>query len=204
MPSTIIDDAGRLRQRWAQFVTDVTPSQLPSGFFAKQSTSSTVGQLDVGLQLPLIHACCQQCDVSPLSLVQAAWAAVLRSYSGSDDVMFAGIGLEPRTSKKQWTNTSIFRARLEAETALIAAISEMREEGLLEADALVSVPEALQVFSTLEPKPCNSAIWLRDPTSKSELSQTDIVNNKTVSPIHFYRRIPSLTTPYLVRLCTTN
>ncbi|KAF9890566.1 hypothetical protein FE257_005697 [Aspergillus nanangensis] len=196
MPSTIIDDAGRLRQRWAQLVTDVTPSHLPSGFFPKQSTSSPVGQLDVSLQLPLIHACCQQCDVSPLSLVQAAWASVLRSYSGSDDVMFAGIGLEPRTTKKQWTNTSIFRARLEAESALISAMKETREEGLLEAEALVSVPEALQVFTTLDPKPCNSAIWLRDPASKSELSQTDLVNTKAFD--YVLRIDPSLSTLNLI------
>lgn len=186
MPSTIIDDAGRLHQHWTKLVTDVTPSHLPSGYITKQSTQSSVGQLDVSLQLPLIHACCQQCDVSPLGLVQAAWAAVLRSYSGSDDVMFVGIGLEPPTTKKQWTNTSIFRGRLEAENVLISAASEIREEGLLEADALVSVPEALKAFSTLDPKPCNSAIWLRDSASKSELSQTDIVNSKTV------RHLPSI------------
>ena len=208
MPSTIIDDAGRLQQHWSRLVADVTPSHLPSGYLTKQSTQSPIGQLNVSLQLPLIHACCQQCDVSPLGLVQAAWAAVLRSYSGSDDVMFAGIGLEPPTTKKQWTNTSIFRGRLEAENVLISAASEIREEGLLEADALVSVPEALKVFSTLDPKPCNSAIWLRDPASKSELCESDIVNSKTVRhvffislhPLHSNSNHPTTQFDYVLRL----
>jgi hypothetical protein len=180
MPSIVIDDADRLRQLWTQLVTDVTPSHLPSGLFSKRETKSTVGQLSVPMSLPAIHDCCQRCDISPLNVVQAAWTAVLRSYSGADNVMFAGIGMNPRSTKHQWTNTSVSLARLEQDSPVISVLDTTQEEGLLQAESMVSVPEALDIFSSLEPKPCNSAIWLKDSESKSELSSTDIVNEKTV------------------------
>ncbi|PYH89482.1 hypothetical protein BO71DRAFT_465073 [Aspergillus ellipticus CBS 707.79] len=198
MPSTIIDDAERLRQCWAQLVTDVTPSQLPSGLFSKRETRSPVGTLDVDLDVPSMNACCQQWDASPLQLVQAAWAAVLRSYSGSDDVTFGGIGLEPpsRTAKQQWTSTTLCRARLEQDSSIISLPGQMLQEGLPEADSPVSVSEAMQVFSTLEPKPCNSAIWLRDPLSKTEMSDNEIVSEKTFN--YVLRIDPSLSTLSLI------
>ncbi|KAJ5346304.1 hypothetical protein N7541_008786 [Penicillium brevicompactum] len=179
MPSIVIDDADRLRQLWTQLVTDVTPSHLPSGLFSKRETKSTVGRLNVPMQLSAIYDCCQQCDVSPLNVVQAAWTAVLRSYSGADNVMFAGIGMNPRSTKQQWTNTSVSLARLEQDSSVISVLDTTQEEGLLQAESMVSVPEALDIFSSLEPKPCNSAIWLKDAQSKSELSLTDVVNEKT-------------------------
>ncbi|CAG8126482.1 unnamed protein product [Penicillium olsonii] len=179
MPSIVIDDADRLRQLWTQLVTDVTPSHLPSGLFSKRETKSTVGRLNVPMQLSAIYDCCQQCDISPLNVVQAAWTAVLRSYSGADNVMFAGIGMNPRSSKQQRTNTSVSLARLEQDSSVISVLDTTQEEGLLQAESMVTVPEALDIFSTLEPKPCNSAIWLKDSQSKSELSLTDVVNEKT-------------------------
>lgn len=181
MPSTILDDAGRLRQRWTQLVTDVTPSYLPSGLSPKRESRSPLGQLDVSLQLSLIQACCQQYDLSPLGLVQAAWAAVLRSYSGSDDVMFATIGLERPSPKQQWTNASISRARLDAGVSILSSVHETRQEGLIDCEAMLSVSEALQVFSVLDPKPCNSTIWIKEPLLKSEVPQTEICNEQTVS-----------------------
>jgi hypothetical protein len=183
MPSIVIDDADRLRQLWTQLVTDVTPSHLPSGLFSKRETKSTVGCISVPMSLPAIHDCCQKCDVSPLNVVQAAWTAVLRSYSGADNVMFAGIGMNPRSTKHQWTNTSVSLARLEQDSSVISVLDTTQEEGLLQAESMVSVTEALHIFSTLEPKPCNSAIWLKDSESKSELSPTDVVNDKAVSNI---------------------
>ncbi|PWY88912.1 hypothetical protein BO70DRAFT_330553 [Aspergillus heteromorphus CBS 117.55] len=198
MPSTIIDDAERLRQRWAGLVTDVTPSQLPSGLFSKRQTHSPIGTLDVDLDVPSMHACCQQWDVSPIQLVQAAWAAVLRSYSGSDDVTFGGIGLDSpsRTAKQRWTNTTLCRTRLDQDSSVLSVPEQMLQEGLPEADSLVSVSEALQVFSTLEPKPCNSAIWLKDPSSKTETSETEIVSEKTFN--YVLRIDPSLSTLALI------
>lgn len=181
MPSTILDDTGRLRQRWTQLVTDVTPSYLPSGLSPKREPRSPLGQLDVSLQLSMIQACCQQCDVSPLGLVQAAWAAVLRSYSGSDDVMFATIGLERPSPKHQWTNTSISRARLDGDSSILSSVDHTRKEDLIGCEAMLSVSEALQVFSVLDPKPCNSAIWIKDPFLKSEVSQKEVCNEQTVS-----------------------
>lgn len=180
MPSTLIDDAGRLQQRWTQLVTDVTPSSLPLGSFAKRLTSSPTGQLNVCLDLPLIQACCQQCDISPLSLVQAAWSAVLRLYTGSDDVVFGGIGLGRPSPKQQWTNTSICRTRLDPNSSIVSVPGQILEGGLPEADCLLSVPEAMKAFSSLEPKPCNSAIWLRGPIAKNDL-QAYILNEGTVS-----------------------
>lgn len=181
MPSIVIDDADRLRQLWTQLVTDVTPSHLPSGLFAKRETKSTVGRMNVPMQLPAIYECCQQCDISPLNVIQAAWTALLRSYSGADNVMFAGIGMNPRSTKQQWTNTSVSLARLEQDSSVLSVLDTTQEEGLLQAESMVTVSEALEIFSTLEPKPCNSAIWLKDSNSKSELSLTDVVNANTVS-----------------------
>lgn len=180
MPSTVIDDDGRLRQRWTQLVSDVTPSTLPLGSFPKRQTSSMTGQLNIRLDLPLIQACCQQCDVSPLSLVQSAWAAMLRLYTGSDDVVFGGIGLGRPSPKQQWTNTSLCRTRLEPGCSIVSVSGQVLEEGLPEADSLISVPEAMKVFSSLDPKPCNSAIWLRAPITKND-PQTYILNEDTVS-----------------------
>ncbi|KAH8432008.1 uncharacterized protein LDX57_009655 [Aspergillus melleus] len=196
MPSTILDDAGRLRQRWTQLVTDVTPSYLPSGLSSKRESHSPLGQLDVSLQLSLIQACCQQCDVSPLGLVQAAWAAVLRSYSGSDDVMFATIGLERPSPKQQWTNTSISRARLDGGSSILSSVDHTRQEGLIDCEAMLSVSEALQVFSVLDPKPCNSAIWIKEPFLKSEVPQTEICNEQTFD--YVLRVDPSLSTLGLI------
>lgn len=181
MPSIVIDDADRLRQLWTQLVTDVTPSHLPSGLVSKRETKSTVGRMNVPMQLPAIYECCQQCDISPLNVIQAAWTALLRSYSGADNVMFAGIGMNPRSTKQQWTNTSVSLARLEQDSSVLSALDTTQEEGLLQAESMVTVSEALDIFSTLEPKPCNSAIWLKDSHSKSELSLTDVVNANTVS-----------------------
>lgn len=181
MPSIVIDDADRLRQLWTQLVTDVTPSHLPSGLFAKRETKLTVGRMNVPMQLPAIYECCQQCDISPLNVIQAAWTALLRSYSGADNVMFAGIGMNPRSTKQQWTNTSVSLARLEQDSSVLSVLDTTQEEGLLQAESMVTVSEALDIFSTLEPKPCNSAIWLKDSNSKSELSLTDVVNANTVS-----------------------
>ena len=180
MPSTVFDDSGRLHQRWTQLVTDVTPSNLPVGSFAKRQTRSPTGQLNIRLDLPLIQACCQQCDVSPLSLVEAAWTALLRLYTGSEDVIFGGIGLGRPTQKQQWTNTSMCRAQLDLNTSIVSVPSKIKEEGLPEADCIISVPEAMKVFSSLEPKPCNSAIWLRGPTTKDDF-QLHILNEGAVS-----------------------
>ncbi|KAJ9487561.1 hypothetical protein VN97_g5749 [Penicillium thymicola] len=181
MPSTVIDDADRLRQLWTQLVTDVTPSHLPSGLFWKRETQSTVGRLKVPIELPVIHDCCQQCDVSALNVVQAAWTAVLRSYSGADNVMFAGIGMNPRSVKQQWTEISVCLARLEEDSSVISVLDTIQEEGLLQAESMLSAREALDIFSTLDPKPCNSAIWLKDPQVKAELSLADAVNERIVS-----------------------
>ncbi|RJE25704.1 Non-ribosomal peptide [Aspergillus sclerotialis] len=175
MPSTVFDDSGRLHQRWTQLVTDVTPSNLPLGSFAKRQTRSPTGQLNIRLDLPLIQACCQQCDVSPLSLVEAAWTALLRLYTGSEDVIFGGIGLGRPTQKQQWTNTSMCRAQLDLDASIVSVPSKLKEEGLPEAECIISVPEAMKVFSSLEPKPCNSAIWLRSPTTKDDF-QLHILN----------------------------
>lgn len=180
MPSTVFDDAGRLRQRWSQLVADVTPSNLPLGSFSKPQTHSPTGQLKIRLDLPLIQACCQQCDVSPLSLVEAAWMALLRLYSGSDDVVFGGIGLSRSSPKQKWTNTSICRGYMGPDGSIVSVPRQVQEEGLPEADCIISVPEAMKVLSSLEPKPCNSAIWLRDPVTKDDF-QTHILNEATVS-----------------------
>lgn len=201
MPSTLIDDAGRLSQRWAQLVADVTPSSLPLGSFSKCQTTSPTGQLNIRLDLPLIQACCQQCDVSPLSLVQAAWTAVLRLYTGSDDVLFGGIGLGRPSPKQQWTNTSICRTRLDPEDPIVSVSGQSQEEGLPEADCLMSVPAAMKAFSSLDPKPCNSAIWLRDSLTKNDL-QFHILNEGTVSCPSVNEMLGA--NPYIVRLRTTN
>ena len=179
MPSTVLDESGRLLQHWKQLVTDVTPSALPLGSLSKHQTSSVTGQLSLGLDLPRLQSCCQQCDVSPLNLVQAAWMAVLRLYTGSDDVIFGGIGLGRSTPKQQWTNSSLCRTLLDPDSSIVTAPRQMREEGLPEADCLISVPEAMRVFSSLDPKPCNSAVWLRDQGAQDDL-QTHILQEGTV------------------------
>lgn len=135
------------------------------------------------MQLPLIHACCQQWGLSLMELVQAVWTATLHAYSGTEDVMFAGIGMKRRSLKQQWIDTSVYRAHLEQDSPVISVLDHTEDGGLLEADSLVSVPEALEVLSTLDPKPCNTAIWLKDPLGKAKLSENDIVNGHTVSEI---------------------
>ncbi|PYH42447.1 amino acid adenylation [Aspergillus saccharolyticus JOP 1030-1] len=179
MPSTILDDADRLRQRWTELVTDVTPSHLPTGIFSKRQTKAPVGKVDVHLDVSLMQACAQEHDVPALHLVQAAWAAMLRAYSSSDEITYGGIGLQPHSQKSQWTDAALCRVRLEPDLSVISIAEQTLKEGLQEADLLVSVPEALQVFSTLDPKPGNTAIWLRDSTAKAEISENEIVAEKT-------------------------
>ena len=133
------------------------------------------------MELALINACWQRWGLSPMDIVQAAWAATVRIYSGSDDVMFVGVGTERPSLKEKWINTSLCRARLEMDGFLMSALERTRNGGLLEADSKISVPEALEIFSTLDPKPCNSAIMLRDPLVKAKLSGSEIVGEKSVS-----------------------
>lgn len=135
------------------------------------------------MQLSMLNSCCKQWALSPMEVVQAVWATVLRSYSGSEDVMFAGIDTKRQSLKQQWSNTSIYRARCEQESAVISILDHMADVGLFEADSLVSVPEALVAFSSLDPKPCNTAIWLKDPLIKTDLSENDVVSENTVSSI---------------------
>ncbi|RAH71302.1 amino acid adenylation [Aspergillus aculeatinus CBS 121060] len=196
MPSIILDDADRLRQRWSELVTDVTPSHLPTGLFSKRQTKTPVGKIDVDLNVSLMQACSQEHDVSPLDLVQAAWAAMLRSYSGSEDITYGGIGLQPSNSKQQVTDAALCRIRLESDISILSIPQQTLKEGLHSADLLLSFPETLQVLASLDPKPCNTAIWLRDSTSKAEISENEIVGGRTFD--YVLRIDPSLSTLDLI------
>lgn len=189
MPSRDTDDAGRLCQFWTKLVTDATPSHLPSSVSSSKKSainSSRLGRWDIRIELALINACCQRWGLSPMDIVQAAWAATVRLYCGTDDVMFIGIGTEYPSIKQKWINTSLCRTKLEMNSSLISALERTHNGGLLEADSMVSVLEALDIFSALDPKPCNSAIMLQDPLVKEKLSENDIVNDKNVSQLNKY------------------
>ncbi|RAH79137.1 hypothetical protein BO86DRAFT_436606 [Aspergillus japonicus CBS 114.51] len=196
MPSIILDDADRLRQRWTELVTDVTPSHLPTGLFSKRRTKSRLGKLEIDLDVSLMQACSQKHDVSALDLVQAAWAAMLRSYSGSDDITYGGIGLQPFNVKQQVTDAALCRVRLEPDVSILSIPQQTLKEGPQTADLLLPFPEALQVLTSLDPQPCNTAIWLRDSTSKAEISENEIVGDKTFD--YVLQIDPSLSTLDLI------
>ncbi|KAJ5894898.1 hypothetical protein N7495_006589 [Penicillium taxi] len=176
MPSTIINDASRLRHLWTQLVTDITPSHLPSGLSSQTQTKSTVGQLNISMDFKLIQKCCKHCDISPLEVIKAAWTAVLHSYSGTDNVMFAGICMNPRLAKQSQTDMSVFLAHVEKDRSTVSVLDTIQEQGSLQAKSMVSVSEALDILCTLEPKPCNSAIWLNNSQDKLQLPLAEVVN----------------------------
>jgi len=162
MSSTVLDNVGQLRQRWIQMVEDVTPSHLPTTSVSQQQKDSPLSQLHI--KIPSLQGCREQCNISPLELIKTAWACLLRYYTGSEDILFAGIELGSQRELKTWPNASICRAKLSLDDAILHTINKIQEAGMLESESSMPLPDAINTFASLVSKPFNSAICQRHPS----------------------------------------
>ncbi|KAF1912205.1 hypothetical protein BDU57DRAFT_564891 [Ampelomyces quisqualis] len=159
MSTTTPDSVDRLRQHWMNIVEDVPSCQLPTASVSEQQEESSLNQFN--FNVPALQARCEQCNSSPLEFIKAAWASLLRCYTGSEEVLFASIGSSTGEGLKPWTNTSLCRAKLGLGDAILSAMNKMQQVGVDESASSTSLSDALSAFATLEPKPFNSAIWQR-------------------------------------------
>ncbi|KAJ5057939.1 hypothetical protein PSV08DRAFT_353895 [Bipolaris maydis] len=174
MSTTALDGVNGPHQRWMQIVEEATPSHLPIASVSKQTEGWSVNQLHV--KIPSLQAGCEQSNTSPLELIKASWAGLLRCYTGSEDILFAGIGLSYDKELKKWANASICRVKLRLDDAILLAMNKMQQVAIVEPESSTPFPDAFSAFATLVPKPFNSAIWQRRSSYNrtGELSDDEI------------------------------
>lgn len=82
------------RQYWATHLQGVEPCHFPSLIQSmevqeSESEQDRMASVQVtGLDFAAIQAFCEAWEMTPATMIQAAWAMVLRRYTGSDDVSF--------------------------------------------------------------------------------------------------------------------
>lgn len=145
-------------QYWEHLLAGAQPCLFPtlSKPLAGQSDSIQLAVPVPNLRSSVLHAFCRKLNVTLFNVVQTAWALVLRSYTGMNDVCFgyvtSGRDLPIKNVEKimgPLINTLICRVRLGNSQLLSGLVKDIQRQFLESADcqttSLGSIYDALQM-----------------------------------------------------------
>ncbi|XDG05068.1 hypothetical protein ABKA04_004683 [Annulohypoxylon sp. FPYF3050] len=122
---------------WSNYLLDAQPSFFPtSGDHLPRQQLDTVN-FRVNIEpTALLHAC-EQLDITVVNLCQMAWALVLRSYTGSDDVCFSFVSSGRQAPVKgvdrivgAFVDTLVCRVKMTGDSTVAQKLAQVKHDVL--------------------------------------------------------------------------